>query len=344
MALPFNRTRILFFAAVLLLALAVYLFLHAGEESTDDAAIAAHVMTVSPKVSGYIKSLSMEDNKLVKAGDVLLEIDPTDYLIRRDHARAALESAEAAYNASTHNLDTTMISAPSSLDAAVAEVKAAEANWRKAKNDLKRMQSLSNEARSREQLDAAVAAERTARSNLEDAKAKLRSAKTAPKVIAQAKSSRENLAAQIKQAQADLDQAEQDLSNTKIVAAQDGRITKRSVELGDYVQPAEQLGFIVGKELWVVANFKETQLKHMRAGDKAIITVDAFPSLSIKGIIDSVQAGTGASFSAFPPENATGNFVKVVQRVPVKILFESQPDPALPLGVGMSVIPTVYTK
>lgn len=344
MALPLNRTRILFVAIVILLAAGIYLFLHAGEESTDDAQIEAHVETISPKISGYVKSLIMEDNKLVKAGDVLLEIDPTDYLIRRNHAKAELEVAQAAYNASSHSLDTTKVSAPSNVEAAAAEVNAAEANWRKAANDLKRMRALSNEARSREQLDEAVAAEKTARSNLEDTKAKLRSAKTAPKVIAQAKSSMESLAAQIKQAQADLDQAEQDLSNTKIVAAQDGRITQRSVEMGDYVQPAQQLGFIVGNEKWVVANFKETQLKHMHAGDKAVITVDAFPSLEIKGKVDSLQDGTGARFSAFPPENATGNFVKIVQRVPVKILFDAQPDPAMQLGVGMSVEPTVYTK
>lgn len=344
MALPFNRTKLLFLAIIVLLCLGAYLFYHAGEESTDDAAIAAHVLTVSPKISGYVKRVIMEDNQRVKAGDLLVEMDPTDYQIRRDRAQAALESAQAAYDASSHNLNTTMISAPSSVEAAQAEVNAAQANWKKAANDLRRMQALSNEARSREQLDAAVAAERTARSNLDDAEAKLRSAKTAPKVIASAKSSRASLAAQVKQAQADLDQAEQDLSNTRIVAAEDGYVTNRTVEAGDYVAPGAQLGSIVGKEKWVVANFKETQLTKMHPGERATIEVDAFPKLTLKGRVDSIQRGTGAQFSAFPPENATGNFVKVVQRVPVKILFDSQPDPTIPLGVGMSVEPTVYTK
>jgi membrane fusion protein, multidrug efflux system len=344
MALPFNRTRIIFFAAVFALVLVIYFFIHAGEQSTDDAALEAHIMTISPKVSGYVKAIHIEDNKLVKAGDVMIEIDPTDYEIKRDHARAALESAEAAFKASSHNLDTTKISAPSSLEAATAEVDAAEANWKKAAADLKRMKALSKEARSREQLDAAIAAEKTALSTVEDAKAKLRSAKTAPKLIASAKSSSDNLAAQVKQAKADLAQAEQDLANTKIIAPHDGKITKRSVELGDYVQSAQQLGYVVGAEQWVIANFKETQLKHMRAGDKAVITVDAFSSLKLQGKVDSIQAGTGARFSTFPPENATGNFVKIVQRVPVKILLDSQIDPSLPAGAGMSVIATVYTQ
>ncbi len=322
----------------------IYLLIHAGEESTDDAQIDAHIVTISTKVGGFVKTLNMKDNQMVNAGDVLLEIDPTDYIIRRDHAIAALAAARAGHTASSRTLDTTMISAPSNLDAAQAQVNAAEANWAKANSDLKRLQGLSKEARSTEQLDAAIAAEKTALSNLEDAKAKLRSAETAPKVIASAKSNTEAQAAQVKQAEADLAQAESDLANTKVIAQQSGHITNRSVEQGDYVQPGQMFGSIVNNNLWVVANFKETQLSHMHPGDKVDIHIDAFPKLKLSGKVDSIQTGTGSRFSAFPPENATGNFVKIVQRVPVKILFDSEPDPALPIGVGMSVVPTVYTK
>jgi membrane fusion protein (multidrug efflux system) len=329
---------------IIAIVVGIYLFLHRGEESTDDASIEAHIVSISPKVGGYIKTLNIDDNQLVKAGDVLLEIDPADYMIRRDRALAALTAAQAGRSVSTNTLQATQISAPSNLNAAQAQVAAAEANWNKAVRDLKRFQRLSDEARSREQLDAAIAAEKTARSNLEDAKARLRSAKTVPQTIASAKSNAEAQSAQVKQAKADLAQAEKDLADTKIIAPMDGRITKKGVERGDYVQPGQQLGALVGTELWVIANYKETQLTHMVKGQKVDIHVDALPDVKIEGKIDSIQSGTGGRFSAFPPENATGNFIKIVQRVPVKIIFTKQPDVNLPLGPGISVVPTVYTR
>ena len=329
---------------IVLIAVGIYIAWHWNEESTDDAAIAAHVVTISPKVSGYVKAVYVNDNQLVKAGDVLVEIDPTDYVIKRDHAKAAVEAALAGHAASSHTLETTRISAPSNLKAAEAEVQAADANWHKANNDLKRMHRLSDEARSRQQLDEAIAAEKTARASLAEAQDRLRTANTAPRVIASAKSSTEELGAQVKQAKADLAQAEKDLADTKITAPMDGRITNKGVEVGDYLQPGQQLGSLVGTDMWVVANYKETQLKHMRPGQRVDIHIDAFPDARLEGKIDSFQSGTGGHFSAFPPENATGNYVKVVQRVPVKILFNQQPDPSIPIGPGISVVPTVYTK
>ena len=139
-------------------------------------------------------------------------------------------------------------------------------------------------------------------------------------------------------------QAETDLANTKIIAPIDGRITKRSVEIGNYVQAGQQLGSQAGTELWVVANFKETQLERMRPGQTVDVRIDAFPNVKLRGKVDSFQAGTGSRFSLFPAENATGNFVKIVQRVPVKIVFDNPPDDTLHLGPGMSVVPTVYTE
>lgn len=321
-----------------------YVYAHRFDVSTDDAAISGRTVTISPKVSGYVKTLNVTDNQQVKAGDILLEIDPADYLTRRDRAKAFLEAAVAAAQAAQNSAESAGVTAPSNLEAAQAAVVAATANWEKAASDLKRMQKLSNDARSREQLDLAVSAERAMRSNLDAAKAKLKSAETAPHVVAEAESNRDRLAAQVKEAEAALQQTELDLANTKIISPMDGRITKRGVERGNFVQPGQALTTVVGNELWVIANFKETQLRNMRIGQRVTIKLDAYPDRNFTGKVDSIQAGTGAFFSAFPPENATGNFVKVVQRVPVKIVFDAAPDQALALGPGMSVVPTVDTS
>jgi membrane fusion protein (multidrug efflux system) len=332
---------VLLFVAVL--GGAVYFYLHRGQESTDDAMLNGRSVGISPKVSGYVKTLNINDNQVVKAGDVLLEIDPSDYLFRRDRAQATYDAARAAALASQNNLETINVSAPSGRDVALAQVDAAQANWNKAVQDLNRMQRLGDEARSQGQLEQAIAAEKSAKSALAEAQARLRNANTAPIAIAAAKANTVQLQAQLKQAQADLAQAENDLDNTRLIAAMDGRITNRSVERGNYVQPGQQLGALVSIELWVVANFKETQLQHMQPGQRVSIDIDAYPGQLFSGKVDSIQAGTGSFFSAFPPQNATGNFVKIVQRVPVKIIFDPLPDSRLAMGPGMSVVPTVHT-
>jgi len=322
-----------------------YYYLQRGEVATDNAAIDGRTVVLSPKVQGYVKSIHIQDNQLVKAGDVLVEIDPTDYIIRRDRAKATLAAAQAAANASHSNLETTIIAAPSTIDGAQAQVAAAEATWEKAANDRQRMENLySAGACSQQELDQAVAVERTSHSTLDKMRADLRSANTAPSVIAAAKDTSEQIQDQVRQAEVDLAQAENDLANTKIIAPMDGRITKRSVEMGNYVQVGQQLSSLVGTELWITANFKETQLEHMQIGQTVDIRIDAFPNVKLSGKVDSIQAGTGGHFSLFPAENATGNFVKIVQRVPVKIVFDSLPDESLHLGLGMSVMPTVHTE
>ncbi|HWR06672.1 HlyD family secretion protein [Sporomusa sp.] len=345
MRLPQKFIKIFLVALAIFMGGGVYYYLHCSEVSTDSAAIDGRTVIISPKVQGYVKNLYVQDNQLVKAGDVLLEIDPTDYLIRRDRAKAALSAAKAAANAAVNNSDTIAVSAPSSRDAASAQVAAAEAIWENALSDRQRMENLfQTGACSRQQLDQAIATEKSNRSNLEKLRADLRSATTVPNVIAAAQSTSEQLQAQVLQAEADLIQAETDLANTRIFAAIDGRITKRSVEPGNYVQTGQQLASLVGPELWVVANFKETQLEHMRPGQPVDIRIDAYPNVILQGKVDSFQSGTGSYFSLFPAENATGNFVKIVQRVPVKIVFDSLPDSTLHLGPGMSVVPTVRTE
>lgn len=334
---------------VLLLVIAAgfgtYFYLHRGEVSTDDASINGRMVVISPKVSGYVKTINIQDNQVVKAGDLLLEIDPTDYIIRRDRARAALAAAKAAANASQANLATTTISAPAQVDSVSAQIASAEATWEKSSADRQRMEGLfSAGACSKQQLDQAIATEKSDRSSLDKLRAELRSAQTAPTVITAAKNTSDQVQDQVKLAEADLAQAEADLANTKIIAPMDGRITKKNVELGSYIQASQQLASLVNGELWVVANFKETQLEHMRIGQNVDIRIDAFPNIKLQGRVDSFQAGTGSFFSLFPAENATGNFVKTVQRVPVKIIFDELPDAALPLGPGMSVIPTVHVE
>lgn len=322
-----------------------YYYTQRGEVSTDNAAIDGRTVVISPKVQGYVKALHIQDNQMVKAGDVLLEIDPTDYIIRRDRAQAALAAAQAAANASRSNLATATVAAPSGIDAAAAQVASAQATWERALADRQRMENLySAGASSRQQLDQAIATEKSERSTLDKLRADLRSANTAPSVIAAAKDTSEQLNAQVQQAKVDLAQAENDLANTKIIAPMDGRITKRSVETGSYVQAGQQLTSLVGTELWVTANFKETQLEHMHPGQPVDIRIDAFPNVKLQGKVESLQSGTGSHFSLFPAENATGNFVKIVQRVPVKIVFDNAPDENLHLGPGMSVIPTVHTE
>lgn len=326
------------------LGIGAYLYSHRGEVSTDNAAVDGRTVVLSPKAVGYVKVLNAQDNQLVKAGDVLLEINPTDYIIRRDRARFALDAAIAAAKSSRNNLETTAVAAPSNIDSAAAQVASAQATWGKSFADRKRMESLFRaSAISQQQLDQAIAMEKADHATLAKLQADLRSANTAPSVISASQNTSDQLQAQVKQAEADLAQAEADLANTKIIAPMDGRITKRSVEIGNYVQTGQQLGTLVGTELWVTANFKETQLEHMRPGQPVDIRIDAYPNITLHGKVDSLQAGTGSYFSLFPAENATGNFVKTVQRIPVKIVFERIPY-GIQLGPGMSVVPTIYTQ
>ena len=342
-----GRGKIILIIAILIVAATgagIYFFLHRNEIKTDDAQMDATVNTIAPKISGYIVSLPINNNQNVKAGDLLLQIDPTDYKIKLARAEANLQAAQAKLAASGKNLETTKVSAPSNVDSATADVAQAQAQWEDAHKNRTRVQSLSREARSQQQLDSAIAQEKAAKAVLDSAKAKLRDAQTAPQAIAAAQANADELMAEVRQAESDVAQAQSDLDHTKIVAPIAGHVTNKNIEQGDYVQPGQQLFSLVGNDIYVVANFKETQLKAMKIGDKADIDIDAFPDLHLEGKIDSFQYGTGSRFSAFPAENATGNFVKIVQRVPVKIILTNGPKAPLPIGPGMSVTPTVYTK
>ena len=339
-----KRSLIIIVVLVAIVAGLIYWLAHRHEQSTDDAQIDAHVVPLAANVSGYIIALNVTDNQDVKQGDVIAEIDPRDYNFALDRAKADLASAQAKLAGSGKNFATTKISASQNVSSAEAGVEAAQAEFERAGKELARLQKLGDGARSRTQLDQAVATEKAARSQLADARAKLTSAQTAPNAIAQAQATVQDLQASVTAAQAGVAKAQKNLDDTKILAPVDGRITNRHGELGAYVQPGEQLLFLVQNDYWVVANYKENQLRDMKPGQEVTIKIDAYSAKKYMGKIDSIQNGTGARFSLFPPENATGNFVKIVQRVPVKIVFTERPDAALPIGPGMSVVPTVMTK
>lgn len=322
----------------------VYYLHNRNVEHTDDAAIEARVVYVSPKVSGYVTGVTIEDNKPVKAGDVLLEIDPRDYEIAVKQAEANIAAVTSGLSASNESYESSKITAPSNIEAAKAMVAKAEAEYVRTSSDYNRKSKMGDLVISKQGLIDARSAMQSALSALNDAKAGLVSAETAPRAIASAQAMTEQAQAEVKRAEAALEQAKLNLEHTKIVAPFDGHVTKRTVEPGTFVQPGQQVITLVSDDYWVVANFKETQLDRMKTGDPVDITIDAYPDQDYKGHVASFQKGTGARFSAFPPENATGNFVKVVQRVPVKILFDQQPDPTLSIGPGMSVLARVNVQ
>lgn len=340
-----KRSIIVTVVAVLILALATYYWLfELNAESTDDASIESDVVSISSKLSGYIEYISVIDNQLVKKGDLILKLDARDYKNALDQAKANYLSAQANFDSTLQSMQTTQITAPSGLDSAQSQVVSAKSKWVKATADLQRISGLDERVRSKQQMDEVISAEKTAKADLDDAIAKLRSAQTAPKTVEIAEAKVREAEAALEKAGADLAQAELNMQHTRLVAPFDGKITQNNAEVGQFVQPGGKLMALVSQDYWVIANFKETQLKNMHPGQRVKIRIDAFPGKTYLGRVDSIQSGTGAYYSLFPPENATGNFVKVVQRVPVKILFEERPDPSLAIGPGMSVMPTVYTK
>ena len=299
--------------------------------STDDAFVQAHVTNISPRVAGHVTNVYVNDNQDVKSGQILLELDPLDF-------QQALESAQSQQKIAQGQVvqaQAQVTAAEASIGQAKADVTAAEASATQAEEDLKRYQGADRRAVSQQQVDAAVAASRSTHAALESAKQKQVAAEAQ---VAVAKATVATAQSQIAKAQTAIEQARTQLSYTKVYASQDGRITGRSVSIGDYVQVGQALMGLVPTDKYVIANFKETQIRDMRPGQPVKVSVDAF-GMKLDAHIDSIQAGSGAAFSLLPPENATGNYVKVVQRVPVKIVFD-QPAPAS-LGPGMSVEPTV---
>ena len=390
-AQPNTRRRVIIAVVVALLVLvAAGLWWHSTyTEDTDDAQINGHLIQVSARVAGQVAKVYVEENQLVKAGDVIAELDPSDYKVAVENAEAALASAQANAAAANVNVPITTVNTGSNLrsadanvsgsqagvgqaekqlDAAHARVTQAQANYTKAQADLERYKPLvEKDVISKQQFDAAVAAADATKAAVADARANeqaavdgvkvameretqaqagLKYAQTGPEQVVAQSARAKQAEAQVQQAQAQLDMAKLNLSYTRIVAPTAGIITRKSVEINQNVAPGQNLLMLVSLEgLWVTANFKETQLRHMSAGQAVEIEVDS-TGKTYHGKVTQIGGATGSVLSLFPPENATGNYVKVVQRVPVRIDFNdlAGEDPNHELRPGLSVEPKVRVK
>jgi membrane fusion protein (multidrug efflux system) len=322
---------------VLVAAIIYYSVFIAPYESTDDAFIDGYVTLISPRVPGQVAQLLVADNQEVKEGDELVEIDPRDYAASLAQAKADLAAAQSKSDESQAQVKVS----EARVAQAQAAVTAAGAEAQRADDDLKRYQSVESKAVSQSAIDLAQAQARSADANLQAAYSQTNAAEAE---VTLSVAGVETATAAVQQAEAKLQQAELNLSYTKIIAPLDGRVTARTVQQGNYVQPGQALLALVPRNVWVTANFKETQLTYMKPGQPVELRIDAYPNRKFKGKVDSLQAGTGARFSLLPPENAVGNYIKVVQRVPVKIVFDEAMPANLDIAPGMSVVPKVKVK
>jgi membrane fusion protein (multidrug efflux system) len=318
-------------------------------ESTDDAFLDATVVSIAPRVAGQARKVHVDHNQSVKAGDPLVELDPQDYDVQVAQKRTAQVAAEANVKlliATLEMLGTQVATAEATAKESEATAASDQAAAEKAGADLKRAEELMrNKTISPQEYDAARAAATGAeakwRASREKAASNLSKIAESRAQLEAGRRAWERSRAQAAQSAVDVQQADLNLSYTRIVAPQDGHVTKKAVEAGDYVQVGQRLLALVAEDLYVIANFKETQLRSIRTNQPVKIRIDSVAGRAFSGRVQSIQAGSGAAFSLLPPENAVGNYVKVVQRVPVKIVFDKPFDPGQVLGPGMSVEPSV---
>jgi membrane fusion protein (multidrug efflux system) len=343
--------------AALALAVLVYLglayladtFTH---ESTDDAFIAGHVVSIAPRVAGQVTAVHVLDNQLVHSNDLLLELDPADFAVTVAQKEAAAVSQDANFRtvvAAYELMRAKVTTAESSARMAKADVDSAASTANRAQLDFNRAQDLVKEKTiSRQEFDAAEAANTKAqadfKSKQENADVENSKVDEADKQLTTVLEQKDMALSQASESRTNVIAAKLNLSYTKIYAPCDGRVTRKAVEAGDYLQSAQQVMSIVPTEVWVVANFKESQLDKMRTNQPVWVEIDALGAKKYHAHVDSVQAGSGAAFSLLPPENATGNFVKVIQRVPVKIVFDGELPPDHVIGPGLSVTPSVQVS
>lgn len=333
-----------------------YKYIHSlSHEGTDDAQIEKYMTPIIPRVSGYVKKVYIKDNDFVKKGDTLFTIDQKDYQLKIDEANAALAAAEGNFEVSKANIGSIL----ASISVSDANVKSATGNIQTAKiklglatNDFNRYSNLyKNHTITKQQYEQALAAKQEAENQVRILEQQQK-ASAFQKSVIQAKSIVSNketdvASANIKRAQALLESAKLNLSYTVITAAIDGQVSKIDIQPGQLVQPGQSLFYIINNnEAWVIANFKETQLNKMVAGQKVALKVDAYPDYEFTGTITSFSPATGARFSILPPDNATGNFVKTIQRLPVKISIDSSNDieKVKLLRPGMNVDVDVHIK
>jgi membrane fusion protein, multidrug efflux system len=314
-----------------------YLMFVAPYESTDDAFIEAHVTPIAPQVAGRVEKLLVKDNEFVNAGDVLVQIDPSDYQAKLDQERANLSSVKSQLAQANAQFAVDQ----AKVEQQKANVIAADAEAKRADADSKRYEEIGTSGVSQSQIDLAATQARSGDAQVTVARNKELAAESQ---VTLDQANIETASAAVKSSEASVRQAELNLSYTQVRAHESGYVTHRTVEADSYVQPGEALLAIVPRNVWVIANFKETQLSHMRPGQPVTLRVDAYPQTKFNGHVDSIQAGAGARFSLLPPENASGNYVKVVQRVPVKIALDNANDTQHIFGPGMSVVPQVRVK
>jgi membrane fusion protein (multidrug efflux system) len=342
-----SRMPLIILGGVVVLAILgglIYWLMTRGTESTDDAYTDGNAIAIAPKVSGYVTELDVNDNTFVKAGQVLFKIDPRDYVAARDQAQASLSLARSQLASAEVNLDVTRVKAPANLQQAQAQLAQARANQDQAQQNYRRQHSVDPRATTQTNVDQASAQLKSTNAAVSAAEANVQVAELVQQTIQTAEDQVKQTQAQVEQAEANLAQAEVNLSYTTITAPQDGHITKRNLDRGTFVQAGQQSFYLVTPQVWVIANFKENQLADMRPGQPVSMDVDAYPNLRLRGHVDSIQEGSGARFSAFPAENATGNFVKIVRRVPVKIVIDSGLPDGQGLPLGISVDPTVTVQ
>ncbi|AWN39252.1 HlyD family secretion protein [Methylobacterium durans] len=326
--------------AVIALGVAGYLYwlvsLH-PYESTDDAFVDARQFTIAPKVSGYVVDVPVTDNQHVEAGTTLFQIDRRDYDVAVRQAQAQIASAEA----SIQNVDAQIEAQKAQIDVASVQVTQTQAALDFAKADAARYKDLATRGA------GTVQQSQQSTSNLEQQEASLQRARasviSAQKQIGSLEAQRASAEASLATARAQAAQAELNLGYTTVMAAQPGRIVQLSGAKGQFAQAGQSLSTFVPDEKWVTANYKETQITDMRPGQSAEIEIDAYPNRKIHGRVDSVQPGSGTAFSLLPAQNATGNYVKVVQRIPVKIVVDDWPRD-VSIGPGMSIVPTVRVR
>ncbi|MEO0038048.1 MAG: hypothetical protein RIQ59_1259 [Bacteroidota bacterium] len=353
-----NKKFILIFATLILVggSYGTYKYLHAqAHETTDDAQIEKNMNPIIPRVAGYITKVYVKDNDFVKKGDTLFTIDNKDYLVKVEEAKAALLAAEGSFEASKADIGTAQANvsvSDANVQSAKGNIETAKIRLTRASNDFDRYANLyKNHSITKQQYEQAEAAKLEAQSQLRILQEQQK-ASSFQKNVASARTTVSNkqaevASANIKKAQALFDAAQLNLNYTVVTAAIDGQVSKIAVQPGQFIQPGQSLFYIINNsEAWVTANFKETQLNKMVIGQKVTIKVDAYPDTEFNGTITSFSPATGARFSILPPDNATGNFVKTIQRLPVKIAIDTDNDAEKIklLRPGMNVDVDVHLK
>lgn len=321
--------------------------------TTDDAFVEGDIYTIASKINGTVKTVYVESNQHVKKGDLLLEIDPVDYEVKVNESSAGLDAEKAKLaeiEAKIESSKKQLSEFNARANAIKGLLEMQEANLQQAETDLNRAESLyKKDAISKEKYEKAKTSYKTTLAQVKAASEGLKyfmlSIKTQGSVLKEAEAKKVTQLSAIKQKEAVLNAARLNYGYTKIYAPSNGYVTKKSVEVGNQAEAGQPLMAIVSlDDVYVTANYKETQLEKVRPGQKVKIKVDTYSGKVFWGKVESIMAGTGAVFSLFPPENATGNYVKVVQRIPVRVLLDKDTDKEHILRIGMSVVPTIIIE